>query len=164
MAEAVPVTLIIAGSRNYPAEVCLRYLRTLDPTKIGEVVSGCCRGPDTWGEEWAIRNGVKIKHMPADWERHGRRAGPIRNVEMVDYAAMFNGGLLAFWNGRSGGTKHVIDYARKKGLLMRVVSPPPERADQKPRGVDLGLPRAGDVAVLEDAGLLHPAALVGDRE
>ncbi len=123
-----PVHLVIAGSRGFPSGVAVDYLASLDPSRIAEVVSGTCAGPDTWGEEWAERVGVPVKRMPAEWSRLGRRAGPERNQRMLEYAAMKGGGLLAFWDGSSRGTKHVVETARKMGLPVRVVLPDGARA------------------------------------
>ena len=54
---------------------------------------------------------------PADWERHGRAAGPIRNEEMAEVSDA----LIAFWDGKSRGTKSMIEIARRKGLQVAVV-------------------------------------------
>ena len=54
---------------------------------------------------------------PADWERHGKAAGPIRNAEMADVSDA----LIAFWDGQSCGTKSMIELAKRKGLQVAVV-------------------------------------------
>ena len=54
---------------------------------------------------------------PADWERHGRAAGPIRNEEMAEVSDA----LIAFWDGKSRGTKSMIEIAMRKGLQVAVV-------------------------------------------
>lgn len=83
-----------------------------------EVVCGCAKGADSLGEEWALANHVSIKRFPADWDKLGKAAGPIRNKQMGDYAD----GLLAFWDGKSRGTNHMITYAKEKGLDVLVVN------------------------------------------
>jgi len=83
-----------------------------------EVVSGGARGADSLGERWARENHVSLKIFPADWDRHGKAAGPIRNKEMGDYAD----GLLAFWDGNSRGTQHMINYSKEKQLDVIVVN------------------------------------------
>jgi len=82
-----------------------------------EVVSGGAQGVDRLGEEWAKLNSIPVKVYPADWERHGKAAGPIRNAEMSIYA----GGLIAFWDGVSKGTAHMIDMMRDRKKLAYVV-------------------------------------------
>lgn len=80
-----------------------------------EVVSGRAKGPDTFGEWWALSHGSSIKFFPADWKL-GPKAGFIRNEQMGDYADA----LIAFWDGKSGGTKHMIEYMMKLGKPIRV--------------------------------------------
>lgn len=80
------------------------------------IISGTARGADTLGEAWAKENGVPCEQYPADWKRYGRAAGLRRNESMADNAAA----LVALWDGSSSGTKHMINIARKKGLLVYV--------------------------------------------
>lgn len=54
--------------------------------------------------------------MPADWDLYGKSAGFKRNVQMAEYADA----LVAFWDGASSGTKHMIETAQKMGLDVRV--------------------------------------------
>lgn len=85
-------------------------------SEISEVVSGKARGVDTMGEQWAKENSIPIKEFPADWKKWGKSAGSRRNEEMGDYAHA----LVAVWDGLSRGSKHMIDYATKKGLKVFV--------------------------------------------
>jgi glycerophosphoryl diester phosphodiesterase len=79
-------------------------------------VSGGARGADTFGEQYAKVHGFDIKQFLPDWEGKGKGAGFIRNAEMADYADY----LIAFWDGESRGTKHMIDTALSKGLEVHV--------------------------------------------
>ena len=54
---------------------------------------------------------------PADWDKHGKAAGPIRNAEMAEVADA----LIAFWDGQSRGTANMISLAKSKGLSVAVV-------------------------------------------
>lgn len=81
-----------------------------------EIVSGGARGADFLGERFAEENIMPLKQFPADWDAHGRAAGIIRNEEMARYADM----LIAFWDGQSRGTKHMIDTALDHGLEVHV--------------------------------------------
>ena len=111
--------VIICGGRNFTDYQYLNaYVKMVPPwIEITEVVSGHADGADTLGEQWATKNNIPLKIFPADWERLGRRAGPIRNIEMSKYAE----GCIAFWDGESKGTKHMIDTAIKAGLWTYVI-------------------------------------------
>ena len=77
---------IIAGSRDInDMELLLEAIKK-SKFKITEVVSGCCKGVDALGEEWAVDKNIPIYWIPADWEKHQRAAGPIRNQRMAKYA------------------------------------------------------------------------------
>jgi hypothetical protein len=107
---------IIAGSRgvtNY--NLVKSFLDTTD-LKITEVVSGGARGADKLGEQWAYEKGLPIMCFPAQWDTYGKAAGYIRNREMAQYADA----LIAFWDGKSKGTKNMIDEAKKQGLIIKV--------------------------------------------
>lgn len=107
---------IIAGSRT--ATKYSNLLKVLEGVswKPTVVLSGTARGADRLGEQWAEKNGIEIERYPADWETHGKRAGFIRNAEMVKNAEA----LIALWDGESRGTKHIIDLATKHGLFVHV--------------------------------------------
>ena len=62
-------------------------------------------------------HGLACDIHPADWDKHGKAAGPIRNAEMAEVADA----LIAFWDGQSRETKSMIDLARKKGLQVAIV-------------------------------------------
>ena len=84
-----------------------------------EVVQGRARGVDLAAEAWARARGRKCTPFPADWNRHGKRAGILRNVEMAEYGD----GLLAFWDWESRGTAHMIKTMKQQGkptLVIRI--------------------------------------------
>lgn len=85
--------------------------------KIVEIASGCARGADKLGELYAEQRGYQVIKFPADWDRHGKSAGYIRNEQMAKYA----NALVAFWDGTSRGTKHMIGLAKKHGITVRVI-------------------------------------------
>lgn len=113
--------VIIAGGRDFNDYKLLEKKVTyfLGSKKFGEteIVSGTCKGADLLGEKLAKKNNVNIKQFPADWNTHGKKAGFIRNSEMAEYADA----LVAFWDGKSRGTKHMIDLATKHNLKVRIV-------------------------------------------
>ena len=112
--------VIIAGTRTFSDyELLERHVRHMLSRKSREeveIVSGGAAGADRLGERFARENGYKLRVFPADWERYGRRAGILRNQQMVDYADA----LIAFHDGQSRGTAHVIAAAREAGLLVSV--------------------------------------------
>ena len=115
----VKTKVIIAGSRDFYdydllAEECNIILEGKDDI---EVVSGRAIGADMLGEMYAKDKKYPVKLFPADWNTHGKGAGFIRNGEMANYANM----LIAFWDGESKGTKHMVETAQKKGMEVYVI-------------------------------------------
>jgi ABC-type enterochelin transport system substrate-binding protein len=110
--------VIIAGGRKFKDYESLKkycdYI--LQNQSDIEIVSGTARGADRLGERYAEERGFPIKRFPAKWDEFGNSAGYIRNFEMAKYAD----GLIAFWNGISSGTKHMIDIAKKEELKVRI--------------------------------------------
>ena len=114
--------IIIAGSRNCPEDSTIlkdkinKILFNIDCYDT-EIVSGTCKGADILGENYAKDNNLPIKQFPADWDKHGKKAGYIRNKEMAEYATH----LIALWDVESKGTKMMIDLAKRNGLKVRVI-------------------------------------------
>lgn len=114
--------VIIAGSRDvdeaaayFAIGVCIGRLAKKG-VHVKEIVSGGARGVDTYAIAIAKQYNYGLKVFPADWDKHGKRAGYLRNVEMAEYADA----LIAIWDGRSPGTKMMIDIAKKKDMPMEV--------------------------------------------
>ena len=111
--------VIIAGSRdiiNPKLEIAIALYSCSFAKQITEVVSGTARGIDQAGEHYAELAGYKVKKFPANWNKYGKKAGYLRNVEMANYADA----LIAIWDGRSKGTEHMMNIAREKGLKLFV--------------------------------------------
>jgi len=110
--------LIVAGGREFDDyELLERELNKLLKNEENvEIVCGRARGADDLGDTYAINKGIPVKYFPADWNK-GPNAGYMRNSDMASYADS----LIAFWNGSSRGTKHMINYATKKGLKVTVI-------------------------------------------
>lgn len=112
--------VIIAGSRDGFSQSYVTskmdFLTKSEGLSIMEAVSGGARGVDHYGEVWAKMRGFSVKVFPAHWDKYGAAAGMIRNREMGDYADY----LIAFWDGRSAGTKAMIDYMRSKNKHGKV--------------------------------------------
>jgi hypothetical protein len=106
--------LIIAGSRTIHLAPPVMESILVDLCNIRsaeEIVSGAAKGIDTSGEWFADRHGVPIKQFPADWDKHNKAAGHIRNKEMADYADA----LLLIWDGESRGSKNMKENMTKQG-------------------------------------------------
>jgi hypothetical protein len=86
------------------------------PIKPTVVISGRALGVDRLGEEWAKKNNIPIEWYPANWDRDGKAAGPLRNVRMAEKADA----LIAVWDGESRGTAHMISTARKLKLIIYI--------------------------------------------
>jgi hypothetical protein len=113
--------VIISGGRGFKNYEMLKehvsyYILTLPPDDV-EIVSGCAEGADTLGTQYAGEYHYAIKFFCADWKGLGKAAGPIRNKQMAEYATH----LIAFWDGKSKGTKNMIDEARAAGFKIRIV-------------------------------------------
>lgn len=80
------------------------------------IVSGCAGGADKLGERYAKERGYELQPMPAQWYVYGRSAGYKRNAEMAAFATH----LLAFWDRKSRGTRHMVLEANKRGLGILV--------------------------------------------
>lgn len=110
--------IIIAGSRTV-TETQLRKALEWCPwiDFVSCVISGGAKGADQFGERWANETGLEVKQFLADWDKFGRRAGPLRNKVMADHAH----GLLAVWDGSSRGTASMIELAKAAGLRIYIV-------------------------------------------
>ena len=112
--------VIIAGGRDFSDYDLLS--KTMDDylSQIKDdisIVCGQARGADTLGEQYAKEHNHLVQYFPANWKRYGKAAGYIRNTEMAKNADA----LVAFWNGQSLGTKHMIATAEQLGLSVLVV-------------------------------------------
>jgi len=111
--------VIIAGSRTFSDYNLLK--KELDKI-LGNIpgitiVSGGARGADRLGEKYARERGFRLEVYPADWERFGKSAGYRRNEKMARIADM----LVAFWDGKSPGTRHMIRVMREKGKKVIII-------------------------------------------
>lgn len=119
--------IIITGSRSITdyatvrdgIEAALAELR-YTTEDVEELVSGGARGVDSLAERWAAIHQIPVHRFDPDWERYKRSAGIVRNKEMARYG-MDNQShtvVVALWDGKSAGTKHMMDYCRIGGLLV----------------------------------------------
>lgn len=106
---------MIVGSRNFSQENKFKeYLDTIFSLfKFEEIITGDCpSGADKMARNYAHDNCIPLKVFSANWDEHGKKAGYIRNRQMAEYSDL----ALAFWDMKSSGTKHTIDFGRS-GLI-----------------------------------------------
>lgn len=107
---------IIAGTRDIVDYDVLKRVVDEVPWTITRVLNGGARGVDLLGVIWATENNIPVDNYPANWKAYGRSAGPMRNAQM----AMNADCLIAIWDGKSAGTKNMIEIARRAGLEVVV--------------------------------------------
>jgi hypothetical protein len=120
-----PYKLIIAGSRGWKSYQAVKdgvrdfykHYKISGKLRPPTIISGTAKGADQMGERLAKEYGLRLIRMPAQWLLHGKSAGYKRNEEMASIAD----GCIVFWDGKSKGSKHMIDLA-KKYKLQRMVS------------------------------------------
>jgi len=112
--------VIIAGGRDFDNYDLLKrkmdhlLSETVEPI---QVVCGQARGADSLGQLYAKERGYEVRYYPANWDYYGKKAGMLRNEQMAQNADA----LVAFWDGKSRGTKNMIENAEKYNLKIRVI-------------------------------------------
>jgi hypothetical protein len=116
--------IIVAGSRDFNdfellEKSLIDIIKEFGLTKKSQItiVSGTANGADKLGEKFARKYGINIDQFPADWNKYGKRAGYLRNVQMAEHSDV----LVAFWDGKSRGTSHMINIANDKKLKSFVI-------------------------------------------
>jgi len=108
--------ILVCGGRDYSDRK--RVYQILDAVHakftITELIHGAARGADSLGGEWARERGIPEKAYPAQWDKHGRGAGPIRNQQMLDEGKP--DGVVAFPGGN--GTADMIRRSKAAGLKV----------------------------------------------
>lgn len=104
--------LAIIGSRGLGGITLSGYI----PADADEIISGGAAGIDTLAREYALAHGLRLTELLPEYERYGRRAPLVRNTEIVNRADA----VLAFWDGRSHGTRFVIDECGARGVPVTV--------------------------------------------
>lgn len=117
--------IVICGGRHFNDYEQLKTTITnfLKQRKIEienvEIVSGHCQGADILGEQYAKEYGLNLTIFPADWQRYKRKAGPIRNKQMIEYIMQTeNKAVIAFVSENSKGTKQTVLLAKRAGIFV----------------------------------------------
>lgn len=103
----------VIGSRSLTVSNLGDYL----PQNTTEIISGGAKGVDTCAREYALSHGIKITEYLPEYEKYGKAAPLKRNITIIQNADL----VLAFWDGKSKGTKFVIDNCKKLGVEVRVI-------------------------------------------
>lgn len=116
--------VIVAGSRSFNDLPLMYskldyYLQKQDKVLI---VHGGANGADKCASMYAKDRNIETKVFLPDWNKHGKKAGILRNIEMFEYASKFqNRGCVVFWDGTSKGTKNDIELSKKYNVPLRIV-------------------------------------------
>ena len=102
----------VIGSRGLTVNDLGKYL----PENTTEIVSGGARGIDTCARNYALSHGIKLTEFLPEYSKYGRGAPLKRNLQIIEYADV----VIAFWDGKSRGTKYVIDNCKKQGVQVDV--------------------------------------------
>jgi len=102
----------VIGSRTLSVNNLAKYL----PPETEEIVSGGARGIDTCAKRFALESGIRLKEFLPDYDKYQRAAPIMRNRQIVEYADQ----VVAFWDGRSHGTKFVVEYCQRIGKKVTV--------------------------------------------
>ncbi|MGN1090332.1 MAG: hypothetical protein ACI4Q6_08030 [Huintestinicola sp.] len=103
----------VIGSRGLNVSNLGDYL----PEDTTEIISGGAKGVDSCAREYALSRDIKITEFLPEYEKYGRAAPLKRNITIIRNADL----VLAFWDGKSKGTKFVIDNCEKMGVEVRMI-------------------------------------------
>ena len=109
--------LAIVGSRSLDMYETVKNAVDSLSTEVTEIVSGGARGVDSFAERYAWEHSIPTVIFKPDWAKYGKRAGFIRNKDIVERADF----VLAVWDGESRGTLDSINHARKLGKPVEIV-------------------------------------------
>lgn len=137
--KADDIRVIVAGTRSFTDYALAREkldriilgLQEDFPCKRIVIITGDANGADQSGNRYAYDRGYTLRKFPAEWRKYGRAAGPIRNAQMMDFAKETHPVLVAFWDGKSRGTKNMIDTAKREGASVYVIYYEADKTAQK---------------------------------
>ena len=104
--------IAIIGSRNITSLDLSEYV----PENVTEIVSGGAKGVDTLAKEYALKQKLKLTEFLPEYSKYGKAAPLKRNITIIEHADL----VLAFWDGKSKGTKFVIDECAKRSIPVEV--------------------------------------------
>ena len=105
----------VIGSRGLHVDHLKDYL----PEGVTEIVSGGAKGIDTCARNYALAHELELTEFLPEYEKYGRGAPLRRNITIIESSDL----VLAFWDGKSRGTKYVIDNCKKRNIPVVVLIP-----------------------------------------
>lgn len=111
-ARGEKMKVAIVGSRSLINVEISKYI----PENVTEIISGGAIGIDTLAEEVADKRKISKSIIRPEYDKYGKKAPLIRNKEIVERAEL----VIAFWDGKSRGTKFTIDYAKKLNKKVKI--------------------------------------------
>ncbi len=109
--------VLVCGSRDWDNASFIHDSLAQLP-KDAEVIEGGARGADEMARQSATELGLDVVEYPANWERFGNSAGPLRNIKMLDREQPDL--VIAFQANNSKGTQHMIDQAKRRGIRVEL--------------------------------------------
>ncbi|SRR6266487_431840 len=111
--------VVVGGSRTWTDRNRIqRFLRVLSPGTT--IIHGGAKGADRIAAEVARELGYQVEEHKPLWNVYGNAAGPIRNGKMLDRNPDY---VLAFWDGKSPGTRDLIEQATGRGIRIQIINP-----------------------------------------
>lgn len=104
--------IAIIGSRSLTSVDLSEYI----PDYVTEIVSGGAKGIDTCAKEFADKNNIKLTEFLPEYNKFKKGAPLVRNLKIIKYSDE----IIAFWDGKSKGTKYVIDNCEKLNKKVTV--------------------------------------------
>ena len=111
--------ILVSGDRNWINGLAIR--RELEKYPIDTIViHGAARGADSMAGSIAKSLGMQVEVYPAQWDKYGKGAGPVRNKQMLDEGKPDK--VLAFHEDieSSKGTKHMVKISQEAGISVEV--------------------------------------------
>lgn len=107
------IKVLVCGGRNYDDFLTLdETLENLDIHQgIELIIQGGAKGADKLAQDWAYMCNKPCLRVPAEWSKHGKKAGILRNIKMLQYGPNL---VVAFPGGR--GTAHMTKIAKEAGI------------------------------------------------
>ena len=114
------IKVLVCGGRNFDdATLVSATLSHINNNHgISVIIHGGASGADTLAELFANIKGISTQRYPANWQKHGRAAGPIRNKHMLEFSKPDL--VIAFEGGR--GTANMVSLAKKAGVTVLMVT------------------------------------------